>query len=159
MTVVAPQFLFGNQAWSQTFLNPVYTRYTEQGWANSKRSILERVLFEQGCPGEATAGFQAGKVSFKDSIYSGCLPPRGLQAEMVQFVSALGLSRLWSGEPSAASSPGPSSLSPNANTSASAASSGKSLPARLDRSPAARPPPRQHPPLRAARPSRCSLQP
>lgn len=39
------------------------------------------------------------------------------------------------------------SLSPKANTSASAACRGKSLPAELDRSPAALPPPRQHPSL------------
>lgn len=70
-----------------------------------------------------------------------------------------GLSCLWSGKQSAVSSPSPSSLSPNANTSASAAASGKSLPAQLDRSPAAQPPPRQHPPLLTACPSRCSLQP
>lgn len=42
--------------------------------------------------------------------------------------------------------------SPNANTSASAARWGKSLPAELDRSPAALPPPRQHPSLTPASP-------
>ena len=41
----------------------------------------------------------------------------------------------------------PSPLSPKANTSASAACWGKSLPAEPDRSPAALPPPRQHPSL------------
>lgn len=41
----------------------------------------------------------------------------------------------------------PSPLSPKANTSASAAWWGKSLPAELDRSPAALPSPRQHPSL------------
>lgn len=45
-----------------------------------------------------------------------------------------------------------SPLSPKANTSASAACWGKSLPAELDRSPAALPPPRQHPSLTGSLP-------
>lgn len=71
----------------------MYTQeHTEQGWTNSKRSILEQVMFEQSCPGEAV-GYHVSSSrrkcqrSIKDSIKSSCFPPRGPNAEKVSFLT------------------------------------------------------------------------